>query len=74
MDEPLPTTWRVEFIHKKEFAKAAMDENVEVFVIHVFSISLKSIYPNKVAQIASLLTKEVINPDKYLDFAIVFLK
>lgn len=33
--EALPTTSRVEFIDKKEFAKAMLDKNVEVFVVHI---------------------------------------
>lgn len=40
--EALPTTSRVEFIDKKEFAKAVLDKNVEVFVVHVASLSLRS--------------------------------
>ena len=69
--EALPTTKRVELIDKKEFAKAALDENSETFVVHVASLDL-GIYPDKEAQIASLLTEKVKIPDKYLDFADVF--
>ena len=49
-EDALPTTRRVELIDKKEFAKAALDENIEVFVVHVSSLSLGSkmiIYPNR---------------------------
>ena len=67
----LPTTKQVEFINKKEFAKVALDENSETFVVHVAFFDLE-IYPNRETQIALLLTKEVKIPDKYLDFADVF--
>lgn len=74
MDETLPTTWQVEFIDKKEFVKAMLDENVKAFVIYISSLSLKSIYPDKEAQIASLLIKEVTFLDKYLYLADIFLE
>ena len=71
--EALPTTKRVELINKKEFAKAALDENSETFVIHVASLSLvPGIYLDREAQIASLLTEEVKIPDEYSDFTDVF--
>ena len=38
----LSTTQRVELIDKKEFVKAALDENIEVFVVHVSFLSLRS--------------------------------
>ena len=69
--EALPTTKRVELIDKKEFAKAALDENSETFVVHVASLDL-GIHPDREAQIASLLTEEVKIPDEYSDFADVF--
>ena len=63
--EALPTTKRVEIIDKKEFAKAALDENVEAFVVHVTSLSLNSmpIHPAREAQIASLVIEEVQIPE-----------
>ena len=73
----LPTTQRVELIDKKEFAKAALDENIEAFVVHVSSLSLRlkmTIHPAQEAQIASLLAKEVTVPAEYSDFADVFSK
>ena len=71
--EALPTTKRVELIDKKEFAKAALDENSETFVVHVASLNLvPGIHPDREAQIASLLTEEVKIPDKYSDFTDVF--
>ena len=41
-EEALPTTRRVELINKKEFAKAALDENIEAFMVYVSSLSLRS--------------------------------
>ena len=72
--EALPTTKRVEIIDKKEFTKAALDENVEAFVVHVTSLSLNSmpIYPAREAQIASLVIEEVQIPSEYSDFSDVF--
>ena len=71
--EALPTTKWVELINKKKFAKAALDENSETFVIHVASLSLvPGIYPDREAQIAFLLTEKVKIPDKYSDFTNVF--
>ena len=71
--EALPTTKRVELINKKEFAKAALDEKSETFVVHVASLNLTpGIHPDREAQIASLLTKEVKIPDEYSDFTDVF--
>ena len=34
----LPTTKKVELINKKEFAKAALDENFETFVVYVATL------------------------------------
>ena len=73
--EALPTTKRVELIDKKEFAKAAFDKNSETFVIYVVSLNLAlRIHLNRAAQIFSLLTEEVKIPDKYSDFANVYLE
>ena len=73
--EALPTTKWLELINKKKFAKAALDENSKTFVIHVTSLNLTpGLHLNRTAQITSLLVKEVKIPDKYSDFANVFLK
>ena len=56
----LPTTKRVKLINKKEFAKVALDENSEIFVVNVASLNLApapGIYPDRATQIASLFTK-----------------
>lgn len=43
--EALSTTKQVKIINKKELAKAALDENVETFVVHLASlISMITIY------------------------------
>ena len=70
------TIKRVEIIDRKEFTKAALDKHVEVFVVHVTSLSLNSmsIHPAREAQIASLIAKEVKIPIEYSDFSDVFLE
>ena len=72
----LPITKRVEIIDRKEFAKAALDEHVEAFVVYVTSLSLNSmlIHPAREAQIALLVAEEVKIPTKYSDFSDVFLE
>ncbi len=54
--EALPTTSRVELIDKREFAKAALDENSETFVVHISALDVAkpSIHPSRAAQIAAL--------------------
>ena len=71
--ETLPTTKQVELFNKKEFAKAALDENSKTFVIHIASVN-PGIHPDREAQIVSLLTKEVKIPKDYSDFTNVFLE
>ncbi len=44
--DALPTTSRVKFIGKREFAKAALDENSETFVIHVATLESMTIHPS----------------------------
>ena len=74
-EKALPTTRQVKIIDQMEFAKAALNENVEAFVMHVSSLGLRiSIHPAKKAQLALLLTEKVIVPTKYLDFTDVFSK
>ena len=71
--EALLTIKRIEFIDKKEFAKVALDENSETFVIHVAFLNLvPRIYPDKKAQIAFLLIEEVKILDKYSNFTDAF--
>ena len=71
----LPTTKRVEFIHKMEFDKVVLDEKSETFVVYVVSLNLTpGIHPDRAAQIASLLIEKVRIPDEYSDFAIIFIE
>ena len=73
--EALPTTRQVEIIDQKKFAKPALDENVEAFVVHVSSLGLRMpIHLARKAQLSLLLAKEVTVPTEYLDFADVFLE
>ena len=47
-----------------------LDDKFETFVVYMISLNLTpGIHPDKAAQIASLLAKEVRIPDKYSDFA-----
>ena len=70
----LPTTQRVKIIVRKKFAKAALDENVEAFMVHVSSLKSKmTIHSARKAQLALLLAEEITVPTKYSDFADVFL-
>lgn len=45
--EALPATSRVELIDKKEFAKVALNKNLETFVVHISAIEAaeNSIHP-----------------------------
>ena len=38
----LPTTRKVELMDIKEFAKVALNKNIEAFVVHIRSMSLRS--------------------------------
>ena len=52
-----------------------LDENLEPFLVYVYSMKLKiTIYPVIEVHIALLLAKKVTILAKYLDFADVFLK
>ena len=68
-----PTKW-VEIIDKKEFTKAAFDENFEAFIVYITSFSLNSmlIYTAKAVQIALLIAEKVKISTDYLDFSNVF--
>ena len=74
-EEALPTTCQLKIIDQKEFAKAALDKNVETFVVHVSSLGSKmTIHPARKAQLALLLAKKVTVLAKYSDFADIFLE
>ncbi len=56
--EALLTTRRVKLIDKKKFAKAALDENSETFVVYVAALGNSKpagmpIYPSRTVQITS---------------------
>ena len=57
--EALPTTKQVELIDKKEFAKAALDEESETFVVHVAAfealLAKMTILSLQKAQISALI-------------------
>ena len=63
--EALPTTKQVEIIDKKEFTKAALDKNIEAFVVHVTSLilTLMLIHLAREAQIALLVIEDVQIPE-----------
>ena len=74
-EDALPTTYWIEFIHKKEFAKTALDKNIEAFLVYIFSLTSKIIiHLAQEAQIALLLGKKVTVPAEYTDFVNIFLK
>ena len=73
----LPTTQRVELINKKEFAKVALNENIEAFMVHVSFLNLglkMTIYSDWEAHIALLLAEKITVSAEYLDFADIFSK
>ena len=84
--EALPTTKQVELIDKKEFVKAALDKESNIFVMHVAALeallSGMTIYPSQAAQIlnsdpvhvAGLKKDKALTevPTKYSDFSDVF--
>ncbi len=52
--EALPTTTLVERIDKKEFGKAALDGNSEIFVMHIAALEVLTampIHPSKISQL-----------------------
>ena len=73
--DALPTIKRVQIIDQKEFAKAALDSNEEVFVVHIATITLEiAIHLARQAQIDLLKVEETpaTVPEEYLDYADVF--
>ena len=72
--EALPSTKWVKIIDKKEFAKVALDEHIEAFLMYVTSLLIRAIHPARKARIALLVAKEVQIPTQHLDFLDVFLK
>ena len=62
------------FIDKNEFAKVALNENIEVFIVSLTFLGLDSIYLTRKAQILLLLIRKVIILDKYFHFVYIFLE
>ena len=65
----------MKLINKKEFAKAALVENLGTFMVHVSFLSLRpkiTIHPALTAQIALLLAEKITVLAKYADFADIF--
>ena len=77
--EALLTTKRVEFIDKKEFTKAALDEEFEIFVMHVTALEAllagMAIYSSQETQILALIQDKAPTkvPPEYADYTDVFL-
>ena len=75
----LPTTKWVKLINKKKFAKAALDEESETFVVHVAILEAPlvgiAIHLSQAAQISALIQDGASTkvPPKYVDYADVFL-
>ena len=62
-------------MNKKEFAKAVLNENIQVFIVHVALFTSKIIiYAAWEAQISLLLAEKVNISAKYADFVNGFLK
>ncbi len=72
--DALPTISRVELIDKREFAKAALDENSETFVVHVATLEATTIHPSRAAQIAALKWDNAPTeiPAEYSDYIDIF--
>ena len=76
--EALPTTKRVKLIDKKKFAKAALDEQSETFMVHIAALEAPlagmAIHSLRAAQISALIEDEapIKVPPKYADYADVF--
>lgn len=70
------TTRRVKLIHNKDFPKTVLDEDVEIFIVHVnfLSLRLMIIHLSWEAHIALLFTEKVTMSTEYTDFADVFSK
>ena len=74
--EALPTARRVELIDKHEFAKAALDENSETFVVYVAALETPepAVHPSRASMLAALQQNKApteISPE-YTDYADVF--
>lgn len=68
----------MDLTNKKKFAKAELNKDFEIFIVDIVVLKVLlsglSIYVNRKAQIAFLLTKKIIISNKYSDFANIFSK
>ena len=65
IEKALPITCQVKLKKRKEFAKAALKENINAFIMNISYLRSKmTIYQVKKAQMALLLIKKVIVPTK----------
>lgn len=62
----------MKLVGQKKFTKAAIDKNVQAFVVHIALLS--TIYLTTEAQIVSICTKEFNTLDWYLDPTNVFFE
>ena len=75
----LPTRKQVKLIDKKEFAKTALDEKSETFVVHVAAfealLARMAIYLSRAAQILALIQNKALTKvlPEYTNYANVFL-
>lgn len=75
IQEILSINQRVKLIDKKEFVKVVLNKNIEYFAIYMVFFSFKIlIYLTQNAQIALLITENVIIPIEYTNFVWLFLK
>ena len=74
--EALPTARRLELIDKHKFARTALDENSETFVVHVAALNNLelAIHPSRAPLLAALQQDKAPTeiPPKYADYANVF--
>ena len=70
----LSTTQKVEIIDKKEFTTAILNEDNEIFVVHMVALSIvdSNIHPSWHTQITLLEIKKVIIPSKYANYTNIF--
>ena len=76
-NKTLPTIQKIEVNNKKEFAKVALNEKIEAFIVFISSLSLglkMTIHLARKAQITLLLVEKVTTLAEYSDFADIFSK
>ena len=61
----MPTTSWVELIDRKEFAKAALDENLETFEIHILALEGITIFLSQVVKIVALQWEKALTEIPY---------